>query len=263
MASEQIMTIYGWNPVWRACAVKADTEALMPSFLFKPNIALLDLLQQSSVPNQIIEIDVAGTNSLYDGIQKVVIDKSNVFGGDRPNYYATKHMYIATLINRDWFSYPPVNGVFRVRTGVFDSYTTDPVPEERLVRIIDPNGGAVENFRRGDGPLVLNTAPSLGAVANAAYDAAVAKAAAIGAPTSYVYNNPPRAEHFVCDRCPSAAGPCSLGAGNVAYNQDATIERFETSSSQSSMRGGRACGIVAGLMLLGFLFMLLMRKPSS
>ena len=259
--NDQIMTIYAWNPVWRACAVKADTEALMPSFLFKPNIALLDLLQQSCVPNQIIEIEVAGTNSLYDGIQKVIIDRSNVFGGDRPNYFATKHMYIATLINRDWYSYPPVNGVFRVRTGVFNSYTTDPVPEERLVRVIDPNGASKEGFQYDNKPLVLSTKPSLGAVANAAYDATMAKAMSYGTPLTYVYDNPPAKEDFACDRCstnPSPISPC-----NVAYDQDATIERFETSSMNSGAGSRGLLMFVLAVACIGALFVVLRMRESG
>lgn len=256
--NDQIMTIYAWNPVWRACAVKADTEALMPSFLFKPNIALLDLLQQSSVPNQIIEIDVAGTNSLYDGVQKAIIDRANTFGGDRPNYYATKHYYIATLVNRDWFSYPPVNGVFRIRTGVFDSYTTDPIKEERLVRVIDPNGSR-EGFRYDAKPLVLNTKPSIGAVANAAYAATIDKAASYGTPLTYVYNNPPPAtENFACDRC--STNP-SVSGCNVAYDQDATIERFEASSPAAAGTGFASFAIAVAAIAAVFL-LLSMRKSG-
>ncbi len=228
--NDQIMTIHAWNPVWRAGAVKADTEALMPSFLFKPNIALLDVLQQSQVPNRIIEIDIAGTNSLYDGIQKVIIDRSNMYGGDRPNYFATKNLYIATLVNRDWFAYPPVNGVFKLRTGILNSYETNKVPEERQVRIVDPN--KVENF---DMPLVLNTMPSVGAVANAAYEAAIEQAKTYGDDISYVYGNK---EGFACDRCGPSQSAVPLASGNFAYDSDASLERYEDDARTSKKYEG-------------------------
>ncbi len=253
--NDEIMTIHAWNPVWRAGAVAADTQALMPSFLFKPNIGLLDLLQQSQIPNRIIEIDITGTNSLYDGIQKVIIDRSNIYGGDRPNYFATKNLYIATLINRDWFAYPPVNGVFRLRTGILSSYKTNPVPEERQVRIVNPN---VESFQHDSGPFLLNTIPSVGAVANAAYDAAIDQAKTYGDPISYVYGNPK--ETFSCDRCGPSQATMPLAAGNFAYDSDASLERFETdprSSAREKSEDKYAMSLFYGLFFLAIVYVVM------
>ncbi len=241
----EIMTILAWNPVWRAGVVKADTEALMPSFLFKPSLEMVDLMQQNRL--SVIEIDIAGTNSLYDGIQKAVIDRSNLYGGDRPNYFATKGLYIATLVNRDWFSYPPVNGVFKVRTGVLSSYEQSAVPEERQVRIVDPS--VKEGFEM---PLILSTKPSIGAVANAAYEATVEQA--------HQY------EPFRCDRCHGApVGPSD--PSYVAFDQDATVERFEMKSSfdpaDASPLGGMSFFFAFFVFALFFLYLRSTDSSSS
>lgn len=243
---DEIMTILAWNPVWRAGVVKADTEALMPSFLFKPSLELLDLLQQNRL--SVIEIDVAGTNSLYDGIQQAVIDRSNMYGGDRPNYFATKGLYIATLHNRDWFSYPPVNGVFKVRTGVLSSYEQAPVPEERQVRIVDPSG-TKEGFEM---PMILNTKPSIGAVANAVYEATIEQ--------SKQY------EPFRCDRCHSNTTVPS-DPSYVAFDQDATVERFQMKSSfdpaDASPLGGMSFFFTFFVLALFFLYLRTTDSSSS
>ena len=254
--NDEIMTIHAWNPVWRAGAVKADTEALMPSFLFKSNIALLDVLQQSQVPNRIIEIDITGTNSLYDGIQKVIIDRSNIYGGDRPNYFATKNLYIATLINRDWFAYPPVNGVFKLRTGILNSYQTNQVPEERQVRIVNPN--VSEGFEHDNKPYMINTIPSIGAIANAAYNAAIEQAKTYGDPISYVYGNPK--ESFACDRCGPSQATTPLAAGNFAYDSDASMERFQEdprSSPKQKTEDKYAMSLFYGFLFLAFVYIIL------
>ena len=246
---EQIIPIHAWNPVWKSNAVKADTEALMPTFMFKPTIEILDLIQQGALPNNVIEIDITGTNSLYDGIHKVIIDRSSMIGGDRPNYFATKNIYIATLCERDWFSYPPVNGVFKVRSGILNDYKTNPVPEERMVQIVG-KPPTVEKFE--ETPYVpLHTMPSLGAVAAGIYDSTANAAYSYGVPVSYMFNEyrvPPSAitktvptssaiadgvvENFVReDYCGCNAKFAPYVQSSRNYDQDATVERFEMRSS--------------------------------
>ncbi len=272
---EQIIPIHAWNPVWRSNAVKADTEALMPTFMFKPSIELLDLLQQGALPNNIIEIDIAGTNSLYDGIHKVIIDRSSMIGGDRPNYFATKNIYIATLYEKDWFSYPPVNGVFKVKSGILNDYKTNPVPEERMVQIID-KPKITEKFEETPGYVPLHTMPSLGAVAAGAYDSTAQAAYSYGVPVSYMFNEyrvPPSAitgnpndntveyrssggvENFEFTEnycgCNAKFAPYVQSSSN--YDQDASVERFMFDERSSTMSTTNAlyllsfCALVFGL----------------
>ncbi len=237
---EQIIPIHAWNPVWRSNAVKADTEALMPTFMFKPTIEILDLLQQGALPNNVIEIDIAGTNSLYDGIHKVMIDRSSMIGGDRPNYFATTNIYIATLYERDWFSYPPVNGVFKLRKGILNDYKTNPVPEERMVQVVGPKPKIIEKYedtpialptqpavdqpvtvaqQEGELPYIpLHTMPSLGAVAAGVYDSTAQAAYSYGVPVSYMFNE---------YRVPPSAITGNANDNTAEYKSSASIENFD------------------------------------
>ncbi len=287
---EQIIPIHAWNPVWRSNAVKADTEALMPTFMFKPSIELLDLLQQGALPNNIIEIDIAGTNSLYDGIHKVMIDRSSMIGGDRPNYFATTNIYIATLYERDWFSYPPVNGVFKLRKGILNDYKTNPVPEERMVQVVGPKPKIIEKYedtpvalptqpavdqpvtvaqQEGELPYIpLHTMPSLGAVAAGVYDSTVNAAYSFGVPVSYMYNEyrvPPSAITRTSDKpivenfcgCAGAFAPYAQSSrSNLGYDQDATVERFmmDPRSSSSMNRTTAVWLFILCLIVIGLFY---------
>jgi hypothetical protein len=270
---EQIIPIQSWNPVWKSNAVTADTEALMPSFMFRPTIEILDLIQQGALPNNIIEIDIAGTNSLYDGIHKAVIDRSSIVGGDRPNYFATTNVYIATLYEKNWFSYPPVNGVFKVRSGILTSYKTNPIPEERMVQIVSPKPAILEGYDAPPAPasdipvpippqaplpappvptdvtpsqppsyVPLHTMPSLGAVAAGVYDATVDASKSFGVPVSYMFNEyrvPPSditrpGGKIVENYCGCAAKFAPYAPSSRSYDQDASTEYFEMASSESS-----------------------------
>lgn len=272
---EQIIPIQSWNPVWKCNAVKADTEALMPSFMFRPNIQLLDLIQQGALPNNAIEIDITGTNSLYDGIHKVIIDRSSMVGGDRPNYFATTNIYIATLYQKNWFSYPPVNGVFKVRTGVLDSYKTDPVPEERMVQIVSPKPEVVEKFQAPPPSdtdslpyLPLRTEPSVGAVAAGVYDSTVNAALSYGVPVSYMYNEyrvPPSAitkssDSVVENYCGCNAKFAPYVQSSRNYDQESSIENFEMTKTSKMGDTTTIFALLLSIVAIGIFYAVLRRS---
>jgi hypothetical protein len=131
----------------------SNRDLPLPAISFIPDLALLDQLQKNT--NNLIQIQIEGTNSLYDNTWVGMIDSSATAKGCRKNFYDSCHFYIITLLQDPknnpgtWQGPPATYGTFTVLNGSYQTYrsscdenpqvSTEPKPSEIPVPVQNPS----------------------------------------------------------------------------------------------------------------------------
>lgn len=109
---------------WDGVITSQDTP--LPAIYFLPSKALLEQMMQNK--NNRIQIEIQGTNSMYDNIWIGMIDQSANIPNCRKNFYDASNYWVITLmINQDnlpasWQGPPTNYGSFKIVDGVYQSY---------------------------------------------------------------------------------------------------------------------------------------------
>lgn len=99
--------------------VTADGNTYQVSFLFVPDV---DFVEYAKENDGVIQVQISGTDSIYDGRNYIVKVDSTKYGRNcSSNFYDATKMWIAT-IPISFTNFPPKTGQFKVVTGPFKAY---------------------------------------------------------------------------------------------------------------------------------------------
>ena len=135
---------------WDAQKTCQSWNSFYVSFYFNPDLDLLKIIKEN---NNVIQVEINDTKSVYDGMKFLAtIDRTDSKPNGRPNFDIVEHQYLAT-IPIPFSGFPDQNGTFSVVFGPYDMYSSIMSKQSYDKIVLDDNSEKCNNDDNNDYPL--------------------------------------------------------------------------------------------------------------